>query len=659
MTQFLKSFFLILFLISANFLFGQEREDVEIKKMPFQPMFSLGTAYYSFQGDIMGPSTNSLVANMGYKAGIRFNVLEKLDLSLVFSNNTFYESNDNNQFESNVDAIGLHLGYSLDSIFSNGRVSPYITGGLQHISFKTYNIDWNDRESGFAIPFGLGMRLNISERIDLDGILNYTITMVDIDKSQEELTDNFTSINFIVHYDLFTPRPKKEEARPIDNSYYRDVDFNALDNIDEDSDGVVDIKDRCAKTPSGVEVDEYGCPLDSDGDGVPDYLDKELDTQKGAVVDEDGRQLTEEKFRSIYSEYENSASRKYADFYNDQEIKREDFRTIDEYLIAKANAFNKAYNEGRKYDNTVEGVKYKVKIGEYKSTIDKDIENLYLSLDDLESFVQEDGLIIYAVGHFDSVEEAIGRLNELESLGIEDTRIIEYNNGIITTYVKEPEPPVIDPNEEVVALDTNEVKDVSDVKEKQLEGFYRVQIIAHKRPLDNAVFEGIDNVMPFPGDDGWIRYMTGTFPEYLDAVNHMREMRARGFEDAFIVTFRNGERINLNIAIKKDDNISKNNTPPIEEEKTIDIDFTVQILIAPSSDDIQNLKKMKKLGKINKEILGSGAMIKYTIGTYNNLEDAEDRLQEARKAGFADAFIFSIMQGERISLTKAQTLLDN
>ena len=268
-------------------------------------------------------------------------------------------------------------------------------------------------------------------------------------------------------------------------------------------------------------------------------------------------------------------------------------------------------------------------------------------------------LLDVAHGHHSLVKEAIGRLNELESLGIEDTRIIEYNNGIITTYVKEPEPPVIDPNEEVVALDTNEVKVVPDVKEKQLEGFYRVQIIAHKRPLDNAVFEGIDNVMPFPGDDGWIRYMTGTFPEYLDAVNHMREMRARGFEDAFIVTFRNGERINLNIAIKKDDNMSKNNTPPIEEEKTIDIDFTVQILIAPSSDDIQNLKKMKKLGKINKEILGSGAMIKYTIGTYNNLEDAEDRLQEARKAGFADAFIFSVMQGERISLTKAQTLLDN
>ncbi len=43
---------------------------------------------------------------------------------------------------------------------------------------------------------------------------------------------------------------------------------------DTDKDGVEDSKDKCANTPSGVKVDETGCPADSDGDGVPDTEDR-------------------------------------------------------------------------------------------------------------------------------------------------------------------------------------------------------------------------------------------------------------------------------------------------------------------------------------------------------------------------------------------------
>ena len=124
MTYFLKSSFLALLLVLTNFSVAQEKGDRLVKKMPFQPMFSFGTSYYSFQGDIMGPSTNSLVANMGYKAGFRFNVAKRLDMSFLFSNNSFYESNEIKSFESNVDAVGMHVGYSLDSVLIQGRMSP-------------------------------------------------------------------------------------------------------------------------------------------------------------------------------------------------------------------------------------------------------------------------------------------------------------------------------------------------------------------------------------------------------------------------------------------------------------------------------------------------------------------------------------------------------
>ncbi len=50
--------------------------------------------------------------------------------------------------------------------------------------------------------------------------------------------------------------------------------FNLGAQPDADIDGVSDKKDKCPATPTGVAVDENGCPLDRDKDGVADYIDQ-------------------------------------------------------------------------------------------------------------------------------------------------------------------------------------------------------------------------------------------------------------------------------------------------------------------------------------------------------------------------------------------------
>ena len=64
--------------------------------------------------------------------------------------------------------------------------------------------------------------------------------------------------------------------------------FSFFSDNDVDEDGVPDSRDNCPNTPSGVRVDEFGCPIDSDGDGVPDYLDKCPKTLKNVKVNLDG-----------------------------------------------------------------------------------------------------------------------------------------------------------------------------------------------------------------------------------------------------------------------------------------------------------------------------------------------------------------------------------
>ena len=86
MNQFLKKAFVLFVLVSSISVFAQKGNYDREPSMPFQPMFSFGTAYFSSQGDIMGPATNSLLGNMGYRAGMRLNISDNIDASLLFSN---------------------------------------------------------------------------------------------------------------------------------------------------------------------------------------------------------------------------------------------------------------------------------------------------------------------------------------------------------------------------------------------------------------------------------------------------------------------------------------------------------------------------------------------------------------------------------------------
>ncbi|MCF8086259.1 MAG: OmpA family protein [Desulfohalobiaceae bacterium] len=57
---------------------------------------------------------------------------------------------------------------------------------------------------------------------------------------------------------------------------------------DDDGDGVINSKDNCPGTPSGVQVNAAGCAVDSDNDGVPDYKDRCPNTAETLQVNSKG-----------------------------------------------------------------------------------------------------------------------------------------------------------------------------------------------------------------------------------------------------------------------------------------------------------------------------------------------------------------------------------
>lgn len=296
MNQFLKHLFTLLILVSSTFVYAQDLDfDLE-KKKPFNPKFTLGTGFYTLTGDIQNEESGFLRGtNPGYNAGMKFGITNNLDLSFLLMKSTFQSNNGLDEFKSEVDGMGLHIGYSVNQLFKQSRVSPLLTFGVQRLSYKT---EGSDRDNSFAIPFGLGIRINVTKRLEFDASLNWAVGMGDIDKSlqNEGGADNYKSFNISLHYDLFTPGPNSDDEY-FDDSYYADVDFVKLENEDEDGDLVLDVDDYCPKTPIGVKVDANGCPLDDDNDGIANYIDQQKDTPEGSIVDEFGVRLTASTLR--------------------------------------------------------------------------------------------------------------------------------------------------------------------------------------------------------------------------------------------------------------------------------------------------------------------------------------------------------------------------
>ena len=670
MIQFFKKAFVIFALVSSTFVYAQEQ--------PFSPKFTLGSGFYTLTGDIQNEKTGFLKGIAGFNAGMKFELSSNLDLSFLVIKTAFSADNGSENFKSDIDGFGLNIDYTVNQIFNQSKISPLLSLGIQNFNVR------NDGENSsvITVPLGFGLRMNVSDRFQFDIAINFGMGLGDIDmsKENEDMSDGYKSLNFALHYDLFTPKPK--ENAYFDDSYYEDVDFIKLESEDEDGDLVADVDDFCPKTPIGVKVDANGCPFDDDNDGIANYLDQQKNTPKGSIVDEKGARLTDEKYESMYSDYD-AASREYANFYNENEIKRENYKTIDAYLIAKANAFNKAYNE-ENLDNTVEKLKYKVKLGAFIDGVPANVINKYLSLDDLESITQEDGLVIYAVGTYNSWDEAKGREYDLEAKGFNEMSILVDNNGIVSNHVIPV--PVIDEDEVVISNIEGIVEENITNKETLISSnktTYRIQIGAFDKELSDIVFEGVDNVVSFLGKDNLVRYMAGSFTEYKDAINYQAQMKARGFKDAFIVTYKNGERISLNVAItteKKslkaeivvneevEEEVVRPNIeftvqvlmvkPNVEFEVEVlmtkpNIDFIVQIVVSENSLKSEDLSKMSKLGNIDKESKGE-EMYRYFAGTYSSLIDANIRLKEAQLVGYPDAFVFAKLDGNRITLDQTR-----
>ncbi|NUM50798.1 MAG: SPOR domain-containing protein [Flavobacteriales bacterium] len=673
---------LLILLLPTHLLLAQTSDslEVEVEKSNeetfiLKPTIGLGAGSLKFYGDVLDMKYgNPIIGRFAYELSIANDLTDflKLKLYVLWGQTSANERNTdrNLNFKSRISTGGVILNYNFHHLLNKNRtLSPFIGLGIESLEFhsKTDLYDqygnqyhyWSDgsirnlpedapnasdairiqrdyfyetdlRESNYdgygkypertwAVPIGTGFIMHLSKHLDfvLSSFLHLSFSDLIDNITKESEGDRmglhlgnkgkdkllFTSVS--LHYNF-----QIEEAKRIEKLNQKNIDYLAIDGGDYDQDGVNDFIDECHVTPPNVKVNEKGCPLDSDKDGIPDYADVELNTSFGVPVLPDGSTFTDQLILKDYLDYMDSTGLSNAE-------------TI----------YRKMGN------NNYKSKKYMVQVGSFKTGIDNEDINRFLSIADVKITTYGDTLTVITVGNYDNLPDALKRKIQLTEQGYATAEIVSQNDkGIIETVGDE---------------DNNKpVNNKQPLANKDDETFYRVQLGAFNKKQPLSDFTGVSDLLEIKTDDGLFRYFSGSFKDKNNAEQHKNEMKQKGFQDSFVAEYKGGNRV----AIYGSGNDINVTNPPGSKYKKENISYRVQLGIFRNQLPKEILGEYLKLGTV--ETIKEGELTRYVSGNFKSYTEAENLKNELIVKGFETAFVISFHNQEMISVKEAKALTE-
>lgn len=676
----------------------------------FKPQVSLGTGMLTFYGDIGSnhQGYHPMVSRLATTLRLINPLNDFLDLGFyvlfgqISANERTLTRNLN--FNSNITTGGVTINYNFNQLLRKGRnVEPYIHVGLESIEFlsktdlqdangNTYHY-WSDgsikdlaendpnadnaidlvrdytyesdiREQNFdgfgkyqertlGIPLELGANFHVGNKLKfrvgtavhftftdlIDGVTNESVG----NRIGDARNDKLLYTHIAMSYDFNIKSKKKPKFDVIDEDseqYYRE------DTIDSDGDMVVDHMDRCANTPTGVVVDELGCPLDDDLDGVANSFDDELLSKEGALVDMKGVTMTDDQHIENFRRYKDSIG-EFTAWDTLQRTWGSDPRSLKTLIDTKT---------------------LKPKAKELYVVVGSDIQGvsedeLWKKLANRDFQVKESGdSILYVMGGYDPNMVA-DVIKELEEDSVQVQGVVEINDQNEITSVDVDE--IVESIEVANDSQNNETGDDEFVPvidpETQLASF-RIQIGAFSRKISKSVFADLPEVVSVKGDDGLYRYFSGSYTDKSKAASHKVNLTTSGYNDAFIVAFKDGKRVTLREAgfdVKPGliEDISLSSTPSVNAVDPKLVKFRVQVGAFKEKVPTDYLDLFLDIGNVlPKKDVVSG-FTRYYVGKLDTYEQAMAFRDRIAKKGLEDCFIVGEFKQKIIPSREALNLL--
>ncbi len=725
----------------------QERYGPEPLEIVFRPQLSLGTGMFTFYGDIGSnhKGYHPTVSRIGYDLRLINPITDYLDISfyVLFGQVSGSERTAarNLNFNSHITTGGWTLNYNFKHLLKPERnMDPYISFGIESMEFLSksdiydangvfYNY-WSDgtirnmeegsvgsenateiyrdyvyesdireldldgfgkySERTIAIPVELGVNFHITDRIKfrvgtsmhfafsdlVDGI---TIESLG-DRQGDKANDKFLYSHFALSFDL---NSGKTDSVELDKGSGFD-DIQKLDSIDSDGDLIVDFVDLCAKTPEGVLVDEFGCPLDNDLDGVPDYLDEEKETKPEAIVNEVGVTLTDADFELAYRKYKDSLGTSYS---------------IDVASVTLGEGSSVAVNTSG-FANDDEGfVDVAVVFDSDEGQLPKEIRDKLLSQPGFHVVEMDDGAREYIVRGYNTLEEAMAAMDQFKKDGVDvkgiakvskdedlefvsqdaidkartellaavsaiDTSIVSTIDTSIVGTVDTSIVSTVD-SSAVSVVDTGIVSIIDTVSSinMNLETTYRVQIGAFRKELSTSVFSDAREVDYTEGDDDLFRYYSGSSSEKSKAAEHRIALLEMGYEGSFIVAFKDGKRIklseaNFDVIDTSKDVITDSKEPTASVVRRELIRFRVQVGEYSGNVPTEVLDLYLEIGDVTFKRDAESGLIRSFLGWFESYDEAEEFQAELEREGLIDTFVIGDFNGKIISVQETLELLN-
>ena len=546
-------------------------------------------------------------------------------------------------------------------------------------------------ERSFAMPVGAGINMHLTDKIDfkIGAHMHYTFTdLVDGvsaesigDRAGNSKNDKFLMTSFSLSYDFMITKKYKSELKEED---FKDVDFLALDMSDSDGDGVRDFIDNCAGTPPDITVDNFGCPLDDDKDVVPNHKDEELATPPDVFVTTEGVHLTDSLILQMYLAYMDSTGR-YAKI----------SKTKSESEITK-----------------VQPLKYRIQLGAYTTGISPDLINKFLSIPDITSTTINDSVTIYATGNYSDRAEAEKRKNDLVISGIPTATVVIYKNGKFIpagdeSFISDATTGITETTATKIATIEESVKKevIGETIKKETTGgitteavtkketpaietatgvttqkeiitgetpinnsftgdpvntvVFRIQLGAYSKKLSSNVFNGVDDLIVIPAENGLIKYLAGSFTDFTEAAKYKVDMLLKGYNGAFIIAYKNGKRVPLETVgatRAAPENIEETNKTSNAINKDL-IKFKVQIGAFKNEVPPEIREKFNAIQNIEKQATLSG-LTRYSVGSFTDFDKAATFKNEIiNKFGITDAFVVAFFKDQVIPVQEALELI--
>lgn len=701
------------FLLSGISISGQDTTALDNKKKKegpeplefvFRPKLSMGIGMFTFYGDVANYNHgfHPTVSRLGYDLRLINPLTDYLDMSfyVLFGQMSASERTltRNVNFTTNITTGGVTFNYNFANLLNNPNrvIDPYISVGIESFEFlsKTDEHDengntyyyWSDgtirnmaqnapnasnateiyrdyipdtdirkqnldgfgnyKETSWAIPVEVGANLHLGNRVQfrigscmhfaftdyVDGITANSVG----NRKGDSRNDKFLYTHVALSYDLIYSKPKNTFEDDINDGY--DIDYLASDTVDSDKDLVGDLKDLCANTPEDARpVDENGCPIDSDKDGVPDYIDEEINSPEGANVKPNGVAYTDEDYLLAYRMYMDSTG----EFSPMEEVRNSVESEGGKTVAAKTDGIV----FGKK------GLKYTVVIGAEEKGVTANDLHEYLSYKNFK-IVEKGDSVYYVVGSFDNLEDAVAESKRLEKEGVNVKHIAK------TGYSDNGE-------KQLDKVSNQELQDAGlvDAANTNDGTVYRIQIGAFRKRLSSSVFGDVPDVVYIKGDDGIYRYYSGSFNNTADAANHKISMITDGYNGAFIVAFKDGNRLKLKDAGfdvnegYKDVN-TESSTPSGSVVRPELIKFRVQVGAYANDIPTEVLDLYLSIGNVKPKRDEVTGMTLYFIGEFQDYDEAEEFAKELQREGLVDSNVVGEFNGKIITAQEALELLN-